>query len=264
MRIGCIGAGKMAEAMLTAWIRKGLVMPADVTASDVSEERLALIRRSLGVCASADNRRAAEADVVVLAVKPQHLQEALSSLPRGSLAGRLVVSIIAGKRLATLEGLLPGSRVVRVMPNLPCVVVEGISAWCAGSGASESDRRTAVTLLSAFGTALEVPESQFDAVTALSGSGPAFLAWVLDRLAAAAAAQGLSQRDAAVFARQTMLGTARLLIEQDLDPRALIGSVASAKGTTAAGLAVLDASDAAEVLDRTIAAAAARSRELSA
>jgi pyrroline-5-carboxylate reductase len=254
----------MAEAMLTAWIRKGLARQEDVAASDVSEERRALMRGSLGIGAYEDNRRAAEAEVVVLAVKPQHLQEALSSLAAGSLSGRLVISIIAGKRLAALEALLPGARIVRVMPNLPCVVGEGISAWCAGSGASDADRRTAVRLLSAFGTAVEVPESQFDAVTALSGSGPAFLAWVIDRLASAAAAQGLSERDAAVFARQTMLGTARLLIEQDMTPQALIRSVASARGTTAAGLAVLDASDAAAVLERTISAAAARSRELSA
>jgi pyrroline-5-carboxylate reductase len=263
MKIGFVGAGKMAEAMLAAWIRKGQVSPSDVTAADVSEERRTHLRKRHGVLVSGDNREAAEADLVVLAVKPQHLQDALAALPAGGVSGRLVMSILAGKRLATLEAALPGARVVRVMPNLPCVVGEGMSAWCAGIGATAADRDTVVRLLGAFGRAVELPESQFDAVTALSGSGPAFLAWVLDCMTAAAVAEGLSAENASVLAGQTMLGTARLLIEQQLAPRALIQSVASAKGTTAAGLAILDASDAAAVLKRAIAAAAARSRELS-
>lgn len=264
MKIGCVGAGKMAEAMLTAWIRKGLVRPEEITASDVSDDRLSAMRTGLGVRAVRDNRETLDSDVIVLAVKPQHLSDVLSALPADAAAGRMVLSIIAGKRISGIEAALPRARVVRVMPNLPCVVGEGMSAWCAGRGVTGADRKTVSSMLSAFGAAVEVDESRLDAVTALSGSGPAFFAWVLDRLAAGAAAQGLPPETAIVLARQTMLGTARLLIDRETDPKALIASVASAKGTTAAGLAVLDGSDAGAVLERTIAAAAQRSRELSA
>lgn len=264
MRIGCIGAGKMAEAMLTAWIRRGLVRPEEVTASDVSDDRLSAVRAGLGIRAVRDNMETLDSDVIVLAVKPQHLADVFSGLPGDAAAGRMVLSIMAGKRIAGIESALPGARVVRVMPNLPCVVGEGMSAWCAGRGATGADRERVVALLSAFGAAIEVNESQMDAVTALSGSGPAFFAWIMDRLAAGAVAQGLPPDTAMVLARQTMLGTARLLIDRETDPKALIASVASAKGTTAAGLAVLDGSDAGAVLERTIAAAAQRSRELSA
>lgn len=263
MKIGFIGAGKMAEAMLTAWIRKGQVSHADIIAADMSDERRAYLQEAYGIQVSRDNRDAAVADIVVLAVKPQHLQDVMLSVPTGASAGRLVVSILAGKRLKAVEGAMPGTRVVRVMPNLPCVVGEGMSAWCAGAGVTASDRDMVSRLLSAFGRAVELPEAQFDAVTALSGSGPAFLAWVLDCMTAAAVEEGLSAENASVFANQTMLGTARLMMEQRIAPSALIQSVASAKGTTAAGLAVLNASDAADVLKRTIAAAASRSRELS-
>lgn len=263
MKIGFVGAGRMAEAILSALIRKGVVAPSGVTACDTSEERRGLVRKDHGVRVAADNAEAFDSDVVVLAVKPQNLRDALAGIPPGTAKGKLVLSILAGKRLATLEAALPGARIVRVMPNLPCVVGEGISAWCAGTGIGAADRDVVCRLVSAFGKAVELPEAQFDAVTALSGSGPAFLAWVLDRMTAAAVAEGLPPEAASLLAGQTMLGTARLLIERQLAPQALIQSVASAKGTTAAGLAVLDASDAAAVLKRTIAAAAARSRELS-
>lgn len=264
MKMGLVGAGRMAEAMLAAWIRKGRVSPSDVVAADVSEERRAHVCKRYGVRVARDNGEAFDADLVVLAVKPQNLQDALASLPVGAAKGRMVLSILAGKRLATLQVALPGARVVRAMPNLPCVVGEGMSAWCAGTNAVPSDRELVGGLLTAFGREVELPESQFDVVTALSGSGPAFLAWVLDRMTTAAVAEGMSSENASLFAAQTMMGTARLLIEQRLAPRELIQSVASAKGTTAAGLAVLDASDAAAVLKRTIVAAADRSRELSA
>jgi pyrroline-5-carboxylate reductase len=262
--IGFIGAGKMAEAMMGAWLRVGLVGVGDLVASDVDAARRRWIRDRLGVRTTASNAEVAVAERVVLAVKPQHLQEALSGLPGSAMDGRLVLSILAGKRTAFLQDLMRGARIVRVMPNLPCVVGEGMSAFCCGAGVSREDAEQVRELLAAFGKAVELPEDRFDAVTALSGSGPAFFSYVLDRLSDAAVSEGLSRDDALLLAKQTMLGTARLLLEQGMDPKELIASVASAKGTTAAGLAVLEASDLGVVLKRTIEAAARRSRELSA
>jgi pyrroline-5-carboxylate reductase len=265
MQVGFIGAGKMAEAMAGAWIRKGRLAADRILMADVSEERRNAVARTLGVRTTPGNAGVVgERPVLVLAVKPQHLGDALATVPRESFAGRLVISILAGKRLASLAQCLPGARIVRVMPNLPCLVGEGMSAFCLGPGATAADREVVAGLLSCFGRVVEVPEEQFDVVTALSGSGPAFFAYVVKALADSAAGQGLEPAQALLMAEQTMLGTARLLREQGQAPAALIQSVASAKGTTAAGLTVLESSDVAGVLDAVLKAAAARSRELSA
>ncbi len=265
MQLGFVGAGKMAEAMAGAWIRKGRLMPNEILAADVSEDRRKALSGSLGIRTTAVNEAVVEAcPIIVLAVKPQHLGDALASVSGKLFAGRLVISILAGKRLSSLAQCMPEARLVRVMPNLPCLVGDGMSAFCLGPGARPADRDLVAGLLSCFGRTAEVPEAQFDVVTALSGSGPAFFAYVLKTLADSAAKQGLSPEQALLMAEQTMLGTARLLIEQALDPSALIQSVTSAKGTTAAGLAVLESSDIADVLDDVLKAAAARSRELSA
>jgi len=247
---------------MSAWLKAGMVAARGLVAADTDEARRRAIGERLGVRTTASNAEAATAELVVLAVKPQQLDGVIQELPAGALAGRLVLSIMAGKRTESLQKAMPGARIVRVMPNLPCVVGEGMSAFCAAAGASDEDVARVRALLGAFGKVIELPEDRFDVVTALSGSGPAFFAYVLDRLAGSAVAQGLSRDEALLLAGQTMLGTARLLLEQGTDPKALIASVASAKGTTAAGLAVLDASDVGAVLKRTLAAAAQRSREL--
>ncbi len=166
--------------------------------------------------------------------------------------------------LEQIESRLPvGTPVVRVMPNLPCTVGEGMSVYCLGRRARRADARTAVRLLTCFGRVREVPERLFDAVTALSGSGPAFFAYVLDALARGAQKEGLTRSDALLLAEQTMLGTARLLLDTGQEPEALIQAVASPKGTTVAGLTVLTASPVSTILARAIRAAARRSRELS-
>jgi pyrroline-5-carboxylate reductase len=204
------------------------------------------------------------AETLVLAVKPQQLDAVLTELASLITADHLVISIAAGKKLAGIESLLPSARVIRVMPNLACLVAEGMSVLCPGSKATPADIATATKLLSCFGKVLELPEEKFDAVTALSGSGPAFLTYLLNGLVAAGVEEGLTRQDALLLAEQTMLGTAKILIEKGTDPQELIQSVTSAKGTTAAGLAVMENSDILAVLRKTIGAAADRSKELSA
>ena len=266
MKIGFIGAGKMAEAIIASLIRGKVVPAGAVFASDISEERRNHLKKTHGINTYSRNQDIIDAvDVLVLAVKPQHLDELLAEMSAdGAVPEALVISIAAGKRLDYFTSNLPGSRIVRVMPNLACTVGQAMSAYCCAEEVTPQDKVNVVSILEAAGKALEVPEEQLDAVTALSGSGPAFFAYVMDCLAQGAVAEGMKREDALLLAGQTMYGTALLLMEEEMDPRDLIRNVASAKGTTAEGLGVLEASDAAEVLQSTIAAAARRSRELSA
>ncbi len=264
MNLAFIGAGKMAEALMAAIIRAELpISPFYIQASDADPTRPAALSKKLGIEIAPSNRDAVQwADTVFLCVKPQQLDEVLRELVEVVTPEHLIISIAAGKRLADIERRLPGARVIRVMPNVCCLAAEGMNVFTLGARATAEDRDTVQTLLGACGVAHELPETQFDAVTALSGSGPAFFARFLLHLVDAAKAEGLSEDDATVLATQTMFGTALLLRNSDLSPEQLIQSVTSAKGTTAEGLAVLDASDFGALVKATIAAATRRSREL--
>lgn len=259
-----LGAGKMGEAVLAGLLRRGAVRPRDIRIVDVSAERAETVRRRHRVqVATAAAEAVAAADVVVLAVKPQDLGALLEGLPPALLRGRLFVSLAAGKTLAWLEERLPGARAVRVMPNLAMRVGEGMSAFCLGSRATGRDRRTVAALLGCAGVAREIPERLFDAVTALSGSGPAFLAAVLKAFVEGGVALGLPPDDAQALALQTFKGTARVLCEGGDSVEDFIRAVTSARGTTAAGLAVLEKSSLPGAVRRTLRAAALRSRALS-
>jgi len=264
MKIGFIGSGKMAEAMLAAFLTRKLATKAEITACDVSPERRAYMKKTYGIRMTDSSAAVLKAATVIfLATKPQQLDQLLTELAPLATRRHLFISIAAGKKLAGMEKLVRGSRFIRVMPNLPCQVGEGMSAFCGGKQATAADRRLASRLLSSFGQALELPERDFDAVTAISGSGPAFFAWFLEQLVTAATAEGLTRDGALLLANQTMLGTARLLLEKKLDPKELVISVTSAKGTTAAGLAHLQKAAFRRIAASTIQAAARRSRELS-
>ncbi len=264
MKIAFIGAGKMAEAIIGALSRTTIVAAEDIIASDSDPVRLEHLTSEYGISTFENNVAAAEAaDVVVLAVKPQVLDTVLVELRPVVGAQTLVISIAAGKQVSYFEAGLPEARVVRVMPNLCCLVGEAASAFCCGAAVTGADKETVERLLGSCGTVLEMPEGQFDAVTAISGSGPAFFAYVLEGLVSAAESEGLSRADALLLGEQTMLGTARLLMAQKLEPNELIASVCSAKGTTAEGIGVLKQSEMRTILKDTIEAAARRSRELS-
>ncbi len=263
MSIGFVGAGKMAEAIMAGLIRQQFAQPGQILASDVSEERLAALRQQYKIQVTRQNAEVVEqAECCVLAVKPQQLEAVLREIAPLVTPDHLILSIAAGKQTAWLESLLPQGRVVRVMPNIACLAGEGMNVYTRGARATEEDAAAASELLGCCGLALELPESQFDAVTALSGSGPAFFAWVLDRLVDGAVQEGLSRDQALVLAGQTMQGTARLLLATGMEPADLAASVTSAKGTTAEGRAVLENEATADVLKRTVQAAARRSREL--
>lgn len=265
MKTSFIGAGKMAEAMIAAMIGSKTLGPHEIFASDIDKDRRDHLKKAYGINVYSNNHVAVgSGQVVFLSVKPQNLEEVLKEIAPDLTRKHLVISIAAGRKISTIEGALKGMRVIRVMPNIACLAGEGMSVFCAGSRVTVEDKKTASSLLACFGKTLELPEEQLDAVTALSGSGPAFLAFLADCMVEAGVEEGLARKHALLLIEQTMLGTAKLLIERDMEPADLIKAVTSAKGTTAAGLQALDRAALVRAVKGAIKAAASRSRELSA
>ena len=263
-RIGFLGAGKMGEAILAALIRGGLYAPGQILACEALPERRHAIRRRHRVEVTGNPATLPEVcDVIVLAVKPQDLAAALAPLAHTLRARHLLISIAAGKTLASLQTASGGrARIVRVMPNLNVSVGAGMSVFALGAHTRPADRKLVTRLLGCCGECLELDERHFDSVTALSGSGPAFFAYLMQALTDAAVLLDLPADAARLLANQTMLGTALYLRQTGQEPAAFIQAVCSPKGTTAAGLSVLEKSSVKSALARTLQAAAKRSGEL--
>lgn len=266
MKIGFIGAGKMGEAIISRLIKSAGLDAADISVCDINHDRVSELKQHHGISVRANNAAVADsAGIIFLAVKPQDMDSVLDEISGHMNKRHVVISIAAGKRLSSIQALLPGAGViVRVMPNIATLVAEGMSAFCAGSAMSDSQRQMVVGLLSSFGKVIELPEEQFDAVTALSGSGPAFFAHFLNAMIKGGQDLGLTPDAAALLARQTMLGTARLITEEIFSAERLIEAVASAKGTTEAGMNVLAEAPINNIVAKTLRAAAERSKALSA
>lgn len=260
--IGFLGAGHMGGAMLRG-LAAADFRPA-LRVFDAAPGRSEALAAELGaVAASSPADLAAGCDAVVLAVRPGDLPALLAELKD---AAPLYLSIAAGRRIAWIEERLPaGARVVRAMPNLGVSVGLGMTAYAPGSLATDADLALAGRILSSFGRAMRLPEENLDAVTALSGSGPAFLAYALQAMADGGAALGLPPDASALLALQTFLGTATVLSRPGAPSVPdFIAAVATKGGTTAAGKDVLDASDVRSVYAATLAAAARRAAELAA
>ncbi len=262
VRILFVGGGKMAEAIFSGIIAKRIVPEDRITVVEHCVEQqvvLSLNYPDLAVFSCLDPRNLVDHDVIILAVKPQDLRAAVEGM---ALTKRhLVISIAAGVSLATLRGYVGvGPRLIRVMPNLPLAVGEGMTAYCADS--LIKDKKLVERIFSALGAVSETPEGEFDAVTGLSGSGPAFIAWVVKAFAGAAAKAGLAEEVAEAFALQTLLGTAMYLTERSSSLDDFIAAVSSKGGTTQAGIDALESSGCVADLQGAILAAAARSAEL--
>lgn len=265
MTISLIGVGHMGGAILKALINRNLAAPQDVLIADAAPGRAEQLQAELGVRVAAPAEMTAASDVIILAVRPGDLAGVLSTLPRDAVQKPLFLSIAAGRRLAWLEGLLPGARFIRVMPNLGVSVGLGMCGYARGALATDADVALTQTILTSFGKALPLPEEKLDAVTALSGSGPAFIAFALRSMIEGGMELGFTAEEASTLALQTFAGTAAVLTRPGApDASAFIASVATKGGTTAAGMAVLDGSDIAAVYAKTLQAAATRSAELSA
>ena len=267
-RIALIGGGQMARALIGGWVQRGVPATSIAVADPTASQRDWLAAAFPGVRLHANNdAAAADADVWVLAVKPQLLGGVMQALaPTYARRRPLVVSIAAGIRAVDLVRWLGGdARVIRSMPNRPALIGAGVTALCADATVAAADRALATRLLEAAGSVVWVDsEEQIDAVTAVSGSGPAYFFLLIELLEAAAIAEGLSPGVARQLAIETAAGAARLAAESSDDPGTLREQVTSRGGTTAAALAVFEAADLRGIVARAVAAAAQRSRELAA
>jgi pyrroline-5-carboxylate reductase len=263
---GFVGAGKMASALVRGMIRAGTATSQMIYASDPLEAARSALSKQTGVNVTDSNARVAhKSDVLVLAVKPQQMAHVLTHLRPVLTPHHLIISIAAGVSLRTLaEGLGQEHRIVRVMPNTPALVGEGAAAYCLGPHANEADETIVRACLESVGRAFVLPESLLDAVTGLSGSGPAFVAVVIEALADGGVRVGLPRDTAMALAAQTVLGSARLLLETGLHPAVLKDQVASPGGTTIAGLQALERRGLRSALIDAVEAATRRSAELDA
>lgn len=265
-RVGFLGAGNMAEALVRGMLDAGFARREDLLLSDPSEARRRHFEVDLGVRAVADNSEVAEwSEVLVLAVKPQVLEACLDEVAGALAPSTLVVSIAAGVPMAEIAArLAPGMRLVRAMPNGPALVLAGATGVSPGIGTTTADVAFARGLFDAVGTSILVEEALLDAVTGLSGSGPAYVMLFVEALAAGGVRAGLGADDAFVLALRTVAGAAAWLLESGEAPAALRSKVTSPGGTTLAGLAALEAGAFRETVETAVQAAATRSRELGA
>lgn len=261
--IGFIGAGNMAEAMIRGLLRGDDFKPAQISASGPREERMSELRERYSIGATTDNKVPAAAQIVVLSVKPQILSRVLDEVGQLIAPEALVISIAAGVPVAAIQSrLAAGTRVVRAMPNTPALVDAAATAIAGGEHARPADLEDAKKIFDAIGLTVILEESQMDAVTGLSGSGPAYVFLILEALSDAGVKVGLSRRTAQLLAAQTVLGSAKLLLETNEHPGMLKDMVTSPGGTAITGLHTLENGGVRTTLMNAVEAATRRSREL--
>jgi len=252
--LGVLGCGTMGEAIVRGILNSGGLAPAQVFASDVRPEIAAVLASKHGIRTSTDNLAVAGGcDVALVCVKPYQIAAVLDNdAMRAALAGKLVISIAAGVRLEKLCTLLPKSAVIRAMPNTPALIGEGMAGLARGKGTSDAQMALGLALFAAVGKSQEVDEAHMDIVTAVAGSGPAFVFVMIDALADGAVRLGL-RRDAAVaMAAQMVQGAARMVVQTGTHPAVLKDQVTTPGGCTIAGLGVMEDGKIRSVLARTI------------
>jgi pyrroline-5-carboxylate reductase len=264
LRIGFLGAGRMATALARGWLHAGLVTVERILASDPVPEARGQFAQETGASPLEDNRPVVErSDVLILAVKPQNMAALLADVAPVVLPRHLVISIAAGVTLAQLSARLgPDCRLIRVMPNTPCLVGASAAAYAVAATATAADCRLVDGLLGSVGKAFALPEKLLDAVTGLSGSGPAYVFVMIEALSDGGVRMGLPRDVATQLAAQTMFGAAKMLLETNLHPAALKDQIASPGGTTIAGLHALEKAGFRAALMDAVEAATKRSVEL--
>jgi pyrroline-5-carboxylate reductase len=263
-RIGFVGAGNMAAALLEGLLRAGPWKAEQIQITDVEAAKAARLSSQHRVIAAADTRALASwASVLILAVKPQSMAAALAQCAPSISRDALVVSVAAGVRCATIAAALPGgTRIVRAMPNTPALVGAGATAVALSATATSRDRELALQLFDAVGRTVIVDETHMDAVTGLSGSGPAYVMVVIEALADGGVRAGLPRDTAMLLATHTVLGAAQLLLQSGDHPAEWKDRVMSPGGTTSAGLEAIEAGRLRHTLGRAVQKATQRSREL--
>lgn len=263
-KIAFLGAGNMASAFVDGLLGNQAAQPSDLVCFGGDDDTAAKLAARTGITAARSvEELVTGADTLVVAFKPNHLEQADPRFAAWT-DGKLVLSILAGKKLSSLVRVFPRARnVVRTMPNTPGQIGAGVTAWCARDPLSAGDTAIVEKILGALGQTVAVPETQMDAITAVSGSGPAYVFEFAAALRDAAAAAGLAPEIAHKLAVETLLGAARLLARKNVDPETLRNQVTSPNGTTYAGLQRMAARDFRGLIRETVLAAKARSEELS-
>lgn len=261
-RIGVIGAGVMGEALIAALIRSGIT-PSSIAIAEKREERVQELIAKYGVSHKEISKLASESDVVLLVVKPQDMAATLTQITDFIDKQALVISFAAGKTIAAIaEGLGNEIAIVRVMPNTPALIGEGAAGYSFGPSVTHEQKDFVATFLAATGKAVEVPETLQDAVTATSGSGPAYFFAFVEAMIEGSIALGLSREDATELTIQTIVGASALLQTSGDSPTTLREKVTSPNGTTAAAIASFNESHLSDIVSKAMAAAAKRSGEL--
>ena len=242
MKLGIIGLGNMANAMLGGIIKAGLFAPSDITGSDASEEQRKKAADSLKIQTCDSNIKAMEGcDYVILAIKPQVYETVLREIKDTIKDEQVIISIAPGKTLSYLGQMLgSGQKIVRLMPNTPALVGEGCTGVCKNEAVSSEEFAFVMKMLEGFGKAYEVKESQMDSVVAVSGSSPAYVFMLIDAMADGAVAEGLDRATAIKMAAQAVLGSAKMVLETGKHPAELKDMVCSPAGTTIDAVAVLE------------------------
>ncbi|MFF2370556.1 pyrroline-5-carboxylate reductase [Agromyces sp. NPDC058110] len=270
--IAFLGAGSMARAILTGLLQPGIEVAGGIRATNRSAANAAALAELDGVTsfatetdAAANRTAVAGAKIVVVAVKPAMVPDLLREIGDALEPDAVVVSVAAGVTVATFESLLPESvAVVRSMPNTPAVVGRAVTGVSAGTRSSEADLALAVTMFETVGDVIVVPEEQIDALSTISGSGPAYVFYLIEQLSAAAVAKGFTPEQASLMVQGTFRGASELLAASDADPAELRRRVTSPKGTTERAVAVLEGAGLEALFTEATDAALARARELAA
>jgi len=264
LTLGFVGSGKMAMALAQGFVKAGLVQPQQVLGSDPAEAARDVFAQATGGRAVARNLDLPDiAPVLVLAVKPAQVAEVLQELHPQLNSRHLLISIAAGVTLSRLQSPLgPDVRIVRAMPNTPALIGAAATGYALGSAATEADAKTVQQLFSAVGVAFQVNETLLDAVTGLSGSGPAYVYQIIEALSDGGVASGLPRDIATRLAAQTLLGSARMVLETNTHPAALKDMVTSPGGTTIEGLHALETAGVRAALIQAVRAATNRARQL--
>ncbi|MGB8216081.1 MAG: pyrroline-5-carboxylate reductase [Candidatus Methanoperedens sp.] len=262
-KLGFIGTGKMGEALIKGILHAQLVPPENIYASDMDSEKLKSLEKQYKISTCKDNCSAVtDSDILIIAVKPQTIPALLKEI-KFSIKNQLIISIAAGVAIATYESELPhGTKVVRVMPNIAATVREAASAISPGSAVSKDDLEIAKTIFNAIGQSVILPEHLMDAVTGLSGSGPAYIFMVIEALADGGVHEGLDRNTAKLLAAQTVLGAARMVLEDRSHTGQLKDMVTSPGGTTSRGLRVMEEKGVRVAMMNAVIAACERSKEL--
>lgn len=263
MKLAALGFGHMGSAIAEGAISAGILPPEDIIAADFSEQALEKASRLGIITTKKPSEAVKDAQIILLAVKPNNLEDLAKEVSANIPKGAIIVSICAGKRLETLSALFGSeAKLIRVMPNTPALVGEGMSALCKSSAVSEKELQTVRNIFSSFGKTAVLPEEMFDTVTAVSGSGPAYVYAFIEALAEYAEERGMSREDAKTFAAQTTLGAAKMVLSGGESPTKLKQNICTPGGTTVEAVKILDNCGFAKIIKDAAAACEEKSKFL--